>query len=197
MKPTALQRVRRGAASVTRGARGASEKAARLFGAFAAWRWTGLLVRCALGVLGLVVLAAIGRSALAGAAASAAPSMSPASPASSPLLASPSPSASVLGPPVSTASTASLAAAAPDAAAARTAAATRRATPDDPVYLNQAALEDLRRLPGVGPKRALAILALRQRLGRFRQVEDLLKVKGIGRSTLKKLRPLVRLDPAP
>jgi competence protein ComEA len=74
-------------------------------------------------------------------------------------------------------------------------AASRRATPDDPVFLNQAAFEDLRRLPGVGPKRAQAILTLRQRLGRFRQVEDLLKVKGIGRSTLKKLRPLIKLDP--
>jgi competence protein ComEA len=34
-------------------------------------------------------------------------------------------------------------------------------------------------------------------LGRFRAVEDLLKVKGIGRATLKRLRPLVRLDAPP
>jgi competence protein ComEA len=72
-----------------------------------------------------------------------------------------------------------------------------RATPEDPVYLNQATLTDLHRLPGVGPKRAEAILALRTRLGHFRQIEDLLKVKGVGRSSLRKLRPLVRLDPPP
>jgi hypothetical protein len=41
------------------------------------------------------------------------------------------------------------------------------------------------------------ILALRAQLGRFRAVEDLLKVKGIGRATLKRLRPLVRLDAPP
>jgi competence protein ComEA len=72
-----------------------------------------------------------------------------------------------------------------------------RATPDDPVYLNQATAAELHRLPGIGPKRADAILTLRNRLGHFRQIEDLLKVKGIGRSSLRKLRPLVRLDPPP
>jgi competence protein ComEA len=64
------------------------------------------------------------------------------------------------------------------------------------VTLNTASFEDLRRLPGIGDKRANAILALRAHLGRFRAVEDLLKVKGIGRAMLKRLRPLVRLDPA-
>jgi competence protein ComEA len=69
-----------------------------------------------------------------------------------------------------------------------------RASPDDPVVLNSATEGDLRRLPGIGAKRAEAILALRARLGRFRAVEDLLKVKGVGRATLKRLRPLLRLD---
>jgi competence protein ComEA len=63
------------------------------------------------------------------------------------------------------------------------------------VVLNTATADDLRRLPGIGEKRANAILALRTRLGRFRALEDLLKVKGIGRATLKRLRSLVRLDP--
>ena len=69
-----------------------------------------------------------------------------------------------------------------------------RATTTEPVYLNQASVEELRRLPGVGPKRAEAILVLRQRLGRFQRVEDLLRVKGVGRGAVKKWRPLVRLD---
>jgi len=72
-----------------------------------------------------------------------------------------------------------------------------RATPDDPVYLNQATADELRRLPGVGAKRAQAIVALRARLGRFGRVEDLLRVKGVGRHTLRKWRPLLRLDAAP
>jgi competence protein ComEA len=65
------------------------------------------------------------------------------------------------------------------------------------VVLNTAGVDDLRRLPGIGQKRADAIAALRSRLGRFRAIEDLLKVKGIGRAMLKRLRPLVRIDPAP
>jgi competence protein ComEA len=68
------------------------------------------------------------------------------------------------------------------------------ATTDDPVYLNEASTEDLRRLPGIGEKRARAILELRAKLGRFRQIDDLLRVKGIGRAAIKRLRPLVRLD---
>ena len=160
-----------------------------------AWRWTALLSRCVLGAMGLVILAGIGRSALAGAGPSpGAMAAPPEVKLAAGSAASSSPVASAATPPAAAAPLE-----APDGGAAappRTEAVGRRATPDDPVILNQAAFEDLRRLPGVGPKRAQAILALRQRLGRFRQVEDLLKVKGIGRSTLKKLRPLVRLDPA-
>jgi competence protein ComEA len=89
--------------------------------------------------------------------------------------------------------------AAPDpitqASSAASAASATRATPDDPVNLNTATAADLRRLPGVGAKRAEAILALRGRLpgGRFRQIEDLLKVKGIGRAMIKRVHALVRL----
>ena len=67
-------------------------------------------------------------------------------------------------------------------------------TEDGKVILNLASAEDLRHLPGVGPKRADAILALRVRLGRFKQVSDLLRVKGIGVRGLKKLAPHVVLD---
>jgi len=67
-------------------------------------------------------------------------------------------------------------------------------TPDGKVILNLASVEDLRHLPGVGPKRADAILVLRARLGRFKQVNDLLRVKGIGVRGLKKIMPHVVLD---
>ncbi len=72
-----------------------------------------------------------------------------------------------------------------------------RATVDNPVLLNSASLDDLRRLPGIGPKRAKSIVELRDRIGRFRHAEDLLRIKGIGRATLKKLKPLVRVDTSP
>jgi len=67
-------------------------------------------------------------------------------------------------------------------------------TEDGKVILNLASVEDLRHLPGVGPRRADAILALRARLGRFKQINDLLRVKGIGVRGLKKLMPHVVLD---
>ena len=66
--------------------------------------------------------------------------------------------------------------------------------PDGRVVLNAADEEALKTLPGIGPKRAQAILALRQRLVRFRAVEDLLRVKGIGRKTLAKIKPKVVLN---
>jgi competence protein ComEA len=87
--------------------------------------------------------------------------------------------------------------AAPDAGASEApadAGATSAIAPDGKVILNLAAEEDLRRLPGVGPTRAKAILALRARLGKFKRPEDLLRVKGIGRRSLARLRPLVRID---
>jgi len=49
-------------------------------------------------------------------------------------------------------------------------------------------------LPGIGPSRAKAILELRTKLSGFKKVEDLMRVKGIGRKTYRKLEPLLRLD---
>jgi competence protein ComEA len=66
---------------------------------------------------------------------------------------------------------------------------------DGKIVLNLATEEDLRRLPGIGPSKAKAILELRKRLGRFRRVDDLLRVKGIGRRRLARLRPLLAVDP--
>ena len=69
--------------------------------------------------------------------------------------------------------------------------------PDKLVVLNTASSEELQSLPGVGPKRAEAILALRTRIGRFRRVEDLLRVKGIGHASLRRLKPRVLVDAPP
>ncbi|WP_437607465.1 helix-hairpin-helix domain-containing protein [Sorangium sp. So ce834] len=68
-------------------------------------------------------------------------------------------------------------------------------TADGKVVLNLATEADLMRLPGVGPAKAAAILALRTKMKRFRKVDDLLRVKGLGRRSLKRLRPLVLIDP--
>lgn len=75
--------------------------------------------------------------------------------------------------------------------------AKRAVTADGKVILNLAEAEDLTKLPGIGPKRADSILALRKRLGQFKRVEDLLRVKGIGRKALARLKPLVVVNPPP
>jgi competence protein ComEA len=89
------------------------------------------------------------------------------------------------------------ASAAPSPSAAPVATPSEGLTADGKVILNRANLEELGRLPGVGPKRAQAILDLRAKLGRFRRPTDLLRVKGIGPKSLKKLEPHFVLDPPP
>jgi competence protein ComEA len=66
--------------------------------------------------------------------------------------------------------------------------------PDGRVVLNAASAEELTRLPGVGMKRAEAIVALRTKLKRFKQATDLLRVKGIGPRGLKRMLPHLVLD---
>lgn len=68
-------------------------------------------------------------------------------------------------------------------------------TADGKVILNTANLEELQRLPGVGRKRAEKILELRDRLGRFKRPTDLLRVRGIGVKSLRKMLPHLVLDP--
>jgi competence protein ComEA len=68
-------------------------------------------------------------------------------------------------------------------------------TADGKVVLNTATAVELTRLPRIGPKKAQAIVELRQRLGRFKKPSDLLRVKGIGVKTLQKLMPHLVLDP--
>lgn len=57
------------------------------------------------------------------------------------------------------------------------------------VDLNSADARQLQRLPGVGAKRARAIIELRERLGGFRGAADLLRIRGIGRRTLERMAP--------
>ena len=57
-----------------------------------------------------------------------------------------------------------------------------------PLDLNSATAAQLENLPGVGPATAKAILERRTQMGRFRSVDDLLTVKGIGEAKLDALR---------
>ena len=60
-----------------------------------------------------------------------------------------------------------------------------------PIDLNTAGREQLLELPGIGDKLAERILMYRKSHGAFRNVEELRKVKGIGKKRMEKVRPLV------
>jgi len=82
----------------------------------------------------------------------------------------------------------------PEAPSADAGSGTGGITPDGRVVLNAATEEELRRLPGIGPSKARAIVALRTKLGRLKRPEDLLRVKGIGRRSLARMRSLLVVD---
>lgn len=66
----------------------------------------------------------------------------------------------------------------------------KKASPSAVLDLNEATVEQLTHLPGVGPKIAQRIVDERNR-GPFRSVEELRRVYGIGAKTLERLRPHV------
>lgn len=61
------------------------------------------------------------------------------------------------------------------------------------VRINSASASELQQLPGIGPALAQRIVETRKS-GRFTSADDLLRVPGIGKAKLAKLRELVEVD---
>lgn len=156
--------------------------------------WRSLLLRAVLGGVAILGLSAIGAGSillgLDGAHASPPTSGSAAATGSArtPELPSPLVSSSSSASQVYVAASADVRAP-PDNCPAR--------TDDGRVILNLAGAEDLRRIPGIGPKRAEAILQLRAKLKRFKRASDLLRVRGIGPKSLARMQTHFVLDPPP
>ncbi len=81
-------------------------------------------------------------------------------------------------------------------AAAPALAATKALSPGERIDLNRAAVTELMRLPGVGEKRAQAIVAHRTKQP-FRRPEDVLAVKGLGRAWFAKVKGSLQVGGAP
>jgi comEA protein len=62
------------------------------------------------------------------------------------------------------------------------------------VPLNTASQTDLEKIPGIGPVMAKRILSYRGQKGRFKTVEELLSVKGMGPKKLLKIRPYIKMQ---
>ncbi|WP_345840253.1 MULTISPECIES: ComEA family DNA-binding protein [unclassified Halomonas] len=63
----------------------------------------------------------------------------------------------------------------------------------EPINVNEASVELLAELPGIGPGKAQAIVEDRQANGPFTTIEDLTRVKGIGDATVARLKDEISL----
>lgn len=91
---------------------------------------------------------------------------------------------------------AALATVAPSGAEAqrgRRAAAAQTQSGEGVVNIQTATVEQLQLLPGIGPSKAEAIVAFRERRA-FRRVEDIMRVRGVGRATFRRLRSMLTVD---
>jgi len=71
----------------------------------------------------------------------------------------------------------------------------KSAPPAQPVDVNRASEDELRALPGIGGVLAARIVEARERDGPFASLDDLRRVRGLGRAKLEKLTAAIALRP--
>lgn len=62
------------------------------------------------------------------------------------------------------------------------------------VNINDASIDVLSQLPGIGSKTAQNILDYRSKFGRFKKIDDLLDVKGVGKAKFEKIRSHITVN---
>ena len=66
--------------------------------------------------------------------------------------------------------------------------------PSGKINLNTAGFSDFLRLPGIGKVKARAILDYRKKNGGFKNVEEIMKVPGIGKKTFERIRDMIFVE---
>lgn len=92
------------------------------------------------------------------------------------------------------AQTAPLSAAPPPCSETKAASGSAGILPDGRIIMNEATATDFTRLSGIGDARAAKIVELRTRMGKFKHVADLLRVRGIGWKTLQSMKDQLVVD---
>ena len=63
-----------------------------------------------------------------------------------------------------------------------------------PLNINKATAQDFEALPGIGPKLGERIIEKREKLGGFKTIDDLKKVKGIGEKKFEKIKGMISVE---
>jgi len=61
------------------------------------------------------------------------------------------------------------------------------------ININTAGVKELAKLPRIGEKIAKRIISFRKNNGKFKKIEEIMKVKGIGEKTFEKLKPEITI----
>ena len=64
------------------------------------------------------------------------------------------------------------------------------------ININTASLAEFQKLPRIGEKVAQRIIDFRKKNGKFKKIEEIMKVKGIGEKTFKKIKDLISVGEA-
>jgi competence protein ComEA len=73
----------------------------------------------------------------------------------------------------------------------------KKKPPLHPVNLNTATAAELQQVPGIGPATADKILQARKSYGKFKSVDDLHAIRGIGSKRLEKMRKYLTVGASP